>query len=113
MLCPLRYNLSTVPNVRNGRKLAYFHCRAERLATAETVEIDMAVAGGLFALGVILAVGHRPLLVINLVILSLIYLSNFNGKCDSLAVHQNSSAWSLTQRTETAIVLSPPALVLS
>ena len=66
------------------RKLAFCHCRAERLATAETVEIVMAVAGGLFALGVILTVGHRPLLVINLVILSLIYLLNFNGKCDSL-----------------------------
>ena len=50
---------------RSDRKLAFCHCRAERLATAETVEIVMAVAGGLFALGVILAVGHGPLLVIN------------------------------------------------
>ena len=29
------------------RKLAFSHCRAERLATAETVEIVVAVAGGL------------------------------------------------------------------
>jgi hypothetical protein len=90
---------------------------------AETVEIVLAVAGGLFvaclfvaclfALGVVLTVGHRPLLVINLVILSLIYLSNFNGKCDSLNDIQNYISWSFTQRTDIADTLSPPSLVLS
>jgi len=39
--------ITTMQGERSDRKLAFCHFRAERLATAETVEIVVAVAGGL------------------------------------------------------------------
>ena len=44
--------ITTMQGERSDRKLAFWHCRAERLATAETVEIVVAVAGGLFGVTV-------------------------------------------------------------